>query len=322
VRGAGLALYNPLTDNWGELILVAGHPLPKPDEQAGASWDRVSANYLQNLGVARSRRYFTATDNGPRSWSPSFEAFVRRFFKSDEDPLDRHFGLDLPENVNTFRIVGVLRDARVAGFALDRPARPCTCASRPGGRLREHDDEASGVRVAFRAGLLLVTNMPPGPLEPLVKRALAGRSNFTVRPSGRSSSRSIGRSISSEPWRASPSCSESSPSSRRIGLCGVTACRSPAHERDRRPDGPRRRARKRRRTGVERSVRRVVVGLALGLPLAVGAGYLLSAQLYGVRSWDRWPWALAPFRSAPVPVAAIIPPGARRPSPILALRSD
>ena len=30
VRGAGLALYNPLTDNWGELVLVAGHPAPKP----------------------------------------------------------------------------------------------------------------------------------------------------------------------------------------------------------------------------------------------------------------------------------------------------
>ncbi len=31
--GIGLALYNPLTDNWGELILVAGHPAPKLNEQ-------------------------------------------------------------------------------------------------------------------------------------------------------------------------------------------------------------------------------------------------------------------------------------------------
>ena len=35
VQGAGLALYNPLTDNWGELVLVAGHPSPGPDDQAG-----------------------------------------------------------------------------------------------------------------------------------------------------------------------------------------------------------------------------------------------------------------------------------------------
>src|SRR5262249_31092047 len=34
VRGSGLALYNPLTNNWGELILVAGHPAPKINEQA------------------------------------------------------------------------------------------------------------------------------------------------------------------------------------------------------------------------------------------------------------------------------------------------
>ena len=28
--------------------------------------------------------------------------------------------------------------------------------------------------------------------------------------------------------------------------------------------------------------------VALGLPLAVGAGYLLSSQLYGVAIWIRW----------------------------------
>jgi ABC-type antimicrobial peptide transport system permease subunit len=31
---------------------------------------------------------------------------------------------------------------------------------------------------------------------------------------------------------------------------------------------------------------RVAIGLVLGMPLAVGAGYLLSAQLYGVSFWD------------------------------------
>jgi hypothetical protein len=124
--GIGARLYNPLTDNWGELVLVAGHPTPKPGEQAGASWDRVSANYLQNLGVKIVRgRHFSEADN--ETTAPVAvvnEAFVRRFFKSDEDPLDQHFGLDLPENVGTYRIVGVVRDAKFAGFALDQAARP------------------------------------------------------------------------------------------------------------------------------------------------------------------------------------------------------
>jgi predicted permease len=50
VTGSGLALYNPLTDNWGELILVSGHPAPTMGDQAGASWDRVSANYFRTSG--------------------------------------------------------------------------------------------------------------------------------------------------------------------------------------------------------------------------------------------------------------------------------
>jgi hypothetical protein len=52
------------------------------------------------------------------------EAFVKRFFKRGEDPLDQHFGLDMPQNAGTFRIVGIARDAKFAGFGLNRPARP------------------------------------------------------------------------------------------------------------------------------------------------------------------------------------------------------
>ena len=64
VKGAGLALYNPLTNNWGEGILIAGKPQPAPGEQTGASWDRVSADYLQQLGVKLVRgRHITAADN-------------------------------------------------------------------------------------------------------------------------------------------------------------------------------------------------------------------------------------------------------------------
>ena len=42
--------------------------------------------------------------------------------------------------------------------------------------------------------------------------------------------------------------------------------------------------------------KRVGIGLVLGLPLALGAGRLISAQLYGVSSWD--PLALTAAASA------------------------
>src|ERR1700693_6394503 len=120
VQGSGLALYNPLTNNWGEEVLVAGHPAPAPGEESGASWDRVSANYLHNLGVPILRgRYFTTRDNETTAGVAIVnEAFVKPFFKNGENPMDQHFGLDLPENVGTYRIICIVRDATFAGFEL------------------------------------------------------------------------------------------------------------------------------------------------------------------------------------------------------------
>jgi ABC-type antimicrobial peptide transport system permease subunit len=48
---------------------------------------------------------------------------------------------------------------------------------------------------------------------------------------------------------------------------------------------------------------RVLIGLVIGLPVAVGAGYLLSAQLFGVTFWD--PAALA-FAATALGLAAFI----------------
>ena len=79
-------------------MLIAGKPQPPPGTRTGASWDRVSTNYLQHLGVTLVRgRFFTDADN--ETTAPVAivnEAFVRHFFTADEDPLDRYFGLNLP----------------------------------------------------------------------------------------------------------------------------------------------------------------------------------------------------------------------------------
>ena len=70
--------------------------------------------------------------------------------------------------------------------------------------------------------------------------------------------------------------------------------------------------------------RRVLIGLVLGLPLAVGAGYLLSAQLFGVQFWDPPALAVGALSLGTCAlVAALIP--ARRAasiSPIRALRTE
>src|SRR5436309_2952056 len=176
VQSTNLALYNPLTDNWGELILVAGHPPPKPGDNAGASWDRVSAHYLQNLGTTMARgRTFTEADN--ETTAPVAivnEAFVKRLFKSDEDPIGQHFGLDEPQNVGTFTIVGVVRDARWQSFQFRLPPRPMFYVP-----LAQKVNYVNSVmtRVEYQShfisGLMLVTKLGPGALEPLVTKAMA-----------------------------------------------------------------------------------------------------------------------------------------------------
>jgi predicted permease len=330
VQGAGLALYNPLTDNWGELVLVAGHPPPVAGEQASASWDRVSANYLQHLGIKLLRgRYFSAADNeASQNVAVVNEAFVQRFFKPDEDPLDQYFGLNLPENVNTFRIVGIVRDAKFAGFALNRPARPMFFV--PLAQTVDYKHAAMRrleLQSHFVRGVLLVTNTPPGTLEPQVKRALAEADpNLTV-TSVRTLEQQVERSFDQQRAVASLAGLFGLVALvlAAIGLYGVTAYSVARRTNE---------IGLRMALGADRgkvigivlggAFRRVVIGLVLGLPLAVGAGYLLSAQLYGVSFWDPTALGIAAASLAAVALIASIVPAARAASiaPMNALRAD
>lgn len=299
VQSSGLALYNPLTDNWGELIMVAGHPPAKMSEESGASWDRVTANYLQNFGIPILRgRTFTAGDN--ETTAPVAivnEAFVKRFFKSDEDPLDQHFGLDMPENAGTFRIVGIARDAKFAGWGLDKPARPMFYV--PLAQNVEYRDELMKkieLRSHFIGGIMLVTNMAPGALEPqLIRRLAEIDPNLTIN-SIRTMRQQVDLSFDQERAVASLAGLFGMVALvlAAIGLYGVTAYTVAQRTNE---------IGIRMALGADRSkviqlvlggaFNRVLLGLILGLPLAVGAGRLISAQLYGVAWWDPFALTLA-----------------------------
>ena len=293
VTGAGLALYNPLTNNWGEGILVQGHPPPKPGTATGASWDRVSADYMQNFGMKMVRgRAFTPRDNATAAAVAIVnEAFVKRFFSSDENPIGMHFGLDLPENAGTFEIVGIVRDAKFAGFDLDKPARPMffvplaqyVTYANPGMQRLELSSH-------FIGAMALVTSQPVSVMEPAIRRAVAevdpNLTILTVRTmedqvalsfnqqravAGLATLFGVGRPDARRDWPL-----------QRHGVL-----RRAADERDRRPHGARRRPVARRDA---RAARRVHVG-AGGSPhrvsrLPIAAGRAISDQLYLVQFWD------------------------------------
>lgn len=330
VQGADLAMYNPLTDNWGELIMVAGHPPGKVSEESGASWDRVSTNYLQDLGVQLVHgRYFTGADNETAAPVALVnEAFVKLFFKSSEDPIEQHFGLDYPENAGHFRIVGIVRDAKFAGFALDKPARPMFYV--PLTQSINYSQEIMKtieLRSHFIGGILLKTNLPTGKLEPLLTQRLAEVDPNLTFNSVRTLQQQIDLSFDQE--RAVASLAGLfgiiALLLAAVGLYGVTAYTV---------------AQKTNEIGIRMALgadrakviqliltgafSRVVLGLLLGLPMAIGAGKLLSAQLYGVAWWD--PPALTVATAALVMcafLAAIIPANrAASISPMNALRIE
>jgi predicted permease len=314
VQGMGLAMYNPLTDNWGELIMVAGHPQPKMSEESGASWDRVSADYLQNLGVQILRgRAFTAADN--QTTAPVAivnEAFVKRFFKSDEEPLEQHFGIDLPENADKYRIVGIARDAKFAGFALDKPARPMFYVPMAQTVTYQNDMlKMVELRSHFVGGILLVTDVPTGQLDALLTRKLGDLDPNLTFNSIRTIQQQVELSFDQERAVASLAGLFGIVALllAAVGLYGVTAYSV---------------AQKTNEIGIRMALgadrykvmqlvlmgafARVLFGLLLGLPLAVVAGKLISAQLYGVKWWD--PMALGVAAGALATcsfVAAMIP---------------
>jgi predicted permease len=330
VQGSGLAMYNPLTDNWGELILVAGHPAPKMEEEAGASWDRVSADYLKNLGVSVLRgRGLSAADNETSELVAVVnEAFVKRFFKNNEEPLGQHFGLDMPENAGTFRIVGVVRDAKFASFALSKPARPMFYV--PLAQTVDYKDQLMKkleLRSHFISGLLLVTNASPGSLEPLLTRTFAEVDpNLTI-ISVRTLQQQVYFSFSEE--RAVASLAGLfgiiALLLAAVGLYGVTAYTVA----QRTQEIGIRMALGADRVNVVQMVlagasRRVLVGLILGVPLAIGAGRLISTQLYGVSSWDPVALGIAAIALAVSAFFAAVIPARRAASisPMKALRTE
>lgn len=327
IEHASLALYAPLTDNWGELIFVDGHPPVQFNENSSSSWDRVSPDHFETLGQPVLRgRGITETDvRTTENIAVVNEAFVRRFFPNEE-PLDKHFGLDVPAFARTFRVVGVVRDAK---YTQPRsPARPMFFVPLFQGVKYPVDImQMVESRSHFIGSAMLRSHRTPGELEPLVRKAFADADpNLTV-VGLRTMNEHIAVVFDQERAVASLAglFGVVALILAAVGLYGVTAysvvqrtgeigvrVALGADER-----------------GVVRLVltgafRMVGIGLVLGIPLSIGAGRLISAQLFGVKGWDPIALAVATVALAVCALVAAIIPAMRAASidPMTALRME
>lgn len=327
VERASLALYNPFVDNWGEGIVVQGHPVAPMSENSSASWDRVSPGYFQTVGqpILRGRGFTEADNERTAPVAVVNQAFVRRFFPK-EDPMDKHFGMDMPAYAGTFRIVGVLRDAKYTQPA--KPARPMFFVP-----LAQHvaysEDimQKIEVRSHFIGGALLVTRLSPGAIEPVLKKALADADpNLTI-INVRTMQQQVDLNFDQERAVASLAGLFGIVALilAAVGLYGVTSYTVA----QRTSEIGVRMALGAGRPSVVRLVLRgafnkVALGLLLGIPLAIGAGRLLSAQLYGITGWDPFALGVAMASLAVCAFIAAIIPAARAASidPMKALRTE
>jgi len=330
VTGVGLALYNPLTNNWGEGILVQGHPPPKPGTATGASWDRVSANYMQNFGMQMVRgRAFTPRDNATAAPVAIVnEAFVKRFFSNSENPVGMHFGLDLPENAGTFEIIGIVRDAKFAGFDLDKPARPTFFA--PLAQYVTYADSGMqrlDLSSHFIGGMALVTSQPVSVLEPEIRGAVSEVDPSLTILTVRTMEDQVALVFNQQRAVAGLATLFGAVALMlaAIGLYSVTAYTVAQQTNE---IGVRM-ALGANRSRVAAHVLRgaftwVAIGLVIGVPLAIAAGRAISDQLYLVQFWDPTAIGIASTTLAVAALLAALIPAMKAAgiSPTTALRAN
>jgi ABC-type antimicrobial peptide transport system permease subunit len=179
----------------------------------------------------------------------------------------------------------------------------------------------------FIAGAMLKTSLQPGVLEPVVKELLAGVDPNLTLINIRTLEEQVSLSFNEERAVASLAglFGVVALLLAAVGLYGVTAY-SVAQRTN---ELGVRMALGADRASVVRLVLggasfRVLLGLLFGIPLAIGAGRLISAQLYGVSSWDPLALTVAAGTLAICAFFAAVIPARRAAaiSPMEALRTE
>ena len=292
VQRAALALYTPLQDNWGEIVIREGHGMPNIEEQVGSSWDHVTPGYLEALGqqIVRGRSISEQDTATTQKVAVVDETFVKRFYKPGEDPIGTRFGLDLPRYGSTYTIVGIVRNAKYNDAANTHERRPMFFV--PLAQRVTYDDPLMQMvedSSHFIEGALLQLHGHVEGLEPQVRHVFSEVDpNLTIlsmRPLQEQvderfdQRRAVAQMVGLIGILALILAA--------VGLYGVTAY---SVERRTSEIGVRMAlgADRGKVTGLvlRGAFVQVMIGLALGIPIAIGCARLIAAQLYQVKGWD------------------------------------
>ena len=290
VRMVSSVLEAPLSGwVWPNDIRIQG----EPEDNRSSGWTRVTPGFFEILGdrIVMGRPITEEDNADTRPVAVINEAFARRFF-GQENPIGRHFGPAPRKNEGMYEIVGVARDVNFGARDADSGSGPLPMYFLPEAQSTKFEDPETEEREVWSHYLYGVLVWAPGKPRGLgaeVRRTLADVDPNLVVHDIQSYSEVIDAAFVQQNMIASLSWLFGAVALvlAIVGLHGVTAY------------GVEQRAGEigvRMALGADRSsvlamvlrgvFWQVSIGLALGIPAAVGAGHLIASHLFGVRPWD------------------------------------
>jgi predicted permease len=321
VRMVSAILEAPLSGwVWPHDIRIEG----KPDVDGSSGWTRVTPGFFNILGdkMVMGRPIADEDDAITRPVAVINEAFAKTFF-AKENPIGQHFGPVPEKNAGMYEIIGVASDVDFGNGPQPMyflPEAQSTHFDEPEAQEREVSSHYLYNVVVWAPG------NPPG-VGVQVKRALTDVDPNLVIYGVQSYSEVIHSHFAQQNMIATLTWLFGAVGLvlAAVGLYGVTAY---GVEQRTSEIGVRMALGANRGSVLAMVLReafwQVGIGLALGIPAAIGAGYLLASQLFGVAPWDPLMLSAATVLLAPASLIAAVIPARRamRVDPMVALRYE
>ncbi|HSF14275.1 MAG TPA: ABC transporter permease [Vicinamibacteria bacterium] len=292
VSQVSFALYTPMEgNNWGETVYIDGQEPPPPGSfENTSSWVRVSAGYFDTVGtrIVKGREFTEQDDASTRNVAVVNQTFAEKFFPNGEDPIGKRFGALDPKYSGRFEIVGVTEDTQYRGATTKIPPTFFLCAAQwvrhEEPRFRAFEEVSH-----YLTSAVILTQGPVPNLEPQVRNAL-GKANpdlalidfmtFATQVEGNFSQPAMLKQLTSLFGVLALVLAS-------VGFYGVTAY---SVERRTGEIGIRM-ALGAARSNVLKLILRgafaqIGIGLAIGIPATVAAGFVMTTQLFGVRPYS------------------------------------
>jgi predicted permease len=330
VRGVSAATYAPMSGSQnGHDIRIQGKPEPAPKDDISSDWTRITPGFFKTIGASMVEgRTISEDDNeNTRRVAVVNESFARKFF-GNQNPIGRHFGPGPMRNAGIYEIVGVVQNIHYVTWSFRDPARAMYYVPETQAVPFDQRDLQTDELVSQNLWNIVIW-APEHPVNMFmqVKKALAEVNPNLVMHDAQPYSRVIQESFDQQNMIASLAWLFGAVGLvlAAVGLYGVTAY---GVEQRRSEIGVRMALGADRGSVVAMVLRgafwQVGIGLGIGIPAAIAAGYLMASQLFGVKPWN--PLLLAGatvLLGLAALVAAAIP--ARRAAsidPMQALRSE